>query len=139
MHPDTCKHYTGMHQDTCRLGIAYSSFGWRRWGSAQGLPCLIGDRRPKAPCVHLCLPTPEEMAAHTAEQEQAIHAIVERWREREARGECQQCGTPLTAKVQVGRCIYAEPCGCRLGQGQLRQDGRRVQRLVVTRTEEDAP
>lgn len=32
---------------------------------------------------------------------------------------CPHCGTPITNKRQVGRCVYADPCGCRLYQGNL--------------------
>jgi len=32
-------------------------------------------------------------------------------------GICPICQTPIERKKQVGRCVYAEPCGCRLWQG----------------------
>lgn len=32
---------------------------------------------------------------------------------------CPHCGMPITNKRQVGRCVYADPCGCRLYQGRL--------------------
>ena len=68
--------------------------------------------------------TPERTAAFAAWLAQMV--------ERDRRGECWHCGTHLTAKRQVGPCIYAEPCGCRLGQGRLRDaSGRPVPRLVV--------
>lgn len=39
-----------------------------------------------------------------------------------ARGfpECPHCGKTVENKIQVGRCVYAEPCGCRLSQGTLK-------------------
>ena len=33
---------------------------------------------------------------------------------------CFWCGEPYDTQVQVGRCIYNEPCGHRHGQGRLR-------------------
>ena len=45
------------------------------------------------------------------------------------RGECFHCGVKMKAQIQVGRCIYIEPCGCRLGQGQLKQNGKPVKRV----------
>jgi hypothetical protein len=35
-------------------------------------------------------------------------------------GICPQCRGPIEREVQRGRCVYAEPCGCRLGQGVAR-------------------
>ncbi len=32
---------------------------------------------------------------------------------------CMHCGQPVTKLVQVGRCVHAEPCGCRLWQGTV--------------------
>jgi hypothetical protein len=56
---------------------------------------------------------------------------------RDARGACVRCGTPMVAQRQVGRCIYVEPCGCRLGQGRLTDgQGRPVARVTYPR--EDA-
>lgn len=67
----------------------------------------------------------------TPEVQAAIEAFMQIWKERTARNECFQCGTPLTAQRQIGRCIYAEPCGCRLGQGRLTTpEGKRVSRIT---------
>ena len=64
----------------------------------------------------------------------AITAWFAAAKARDARGECWHCGTPMTAKVQVGPCIYVEPCGCRLGQGRLTDPhGRRVTRVTYPR------
>lgn len=35
---------------------------------------------------------------------------------------CPHCGSPITNKRQVRRCVYADPCGHRLYQGQLLDD-----------------
>ena len=32
---------------------------------------------------------------------------------------CYQCGQPIDQLEQVGRCVYARPCGHRLYQGKL--------------------
>jgi hypothetical protein len=32
---------------------------------------------------------------------------------------CPHCGQAITRKRQNGRCVYADPCGCRLYQGKL--------------------
>lgn len=33
---------------------------------------------------------------------------------------CFCCGNQMTAERQIGRCVYAVPCGCRLWQGTAR-------------------
>ena len=131
MHPENCKHFTGIHQKTCKLGIAYKDLGYVM-GGKQGLPCLGPDVRPKMPCAYHCLPTKEEWEQEKKEQTQAVKTFLTQMKDREAKGLCWQCGKALTAKRQVGRCIYAEPCGCRLGQGTLRDGaGKRVARLLA--------
>jgi len=67
----------------------------------------------------------------TPEQEAEIRAWLAAAKARDACGACFHCGTPMTAKRQVGPCIYVEPCGCRLGQGRLTDGhGRRVARIT---------
>jgi hypothetical protein len=67
----------------------------------------------------------------TPDETAALDAWIATALARDARGACVRCGTPMTAKRQVGRCIYVEPCGCRLGQGRLTDDqGRRVARIT---------
>ncbi|HEY5869937.1 MAG TPA: hypothetical protein VI542_30955 [Candidatus Tectomicrobia bacterium] len=74
----------------------------------------------------------------TPQFEAEVEAFIMQMKARIARNECFQCGTPLTAKRQVGRCIYAEPCGCRQGQGRLVDaQGQRAQRVVVMQKEQD--
>ena len=70
----------------------------------------------------------------TPDQEAEIRAWLAAAKARDARGECWHCGTPMTAKRQVGPCLYVEPCGCRLGQGRLTDgQGRRVARITYPR------
>lgn len=78
-------------------------------------PCLAhgGD----TPCAIVC----ESFRAFTQEELDAVEAeFTKRWDEmtaKAARGECNTCGVKATAVRQVGRCVYAEPCGHRIGQG----------------------
>jgi hypothetical protein len=34
---------------------------------------------------------------------------------------CTVCGGQVTKEVQVGRCVYGEPCGHRMRQGKARK------------------
>lgn len=126
MHADSCTHYTGSQHTVCELGIAYARFGPTRWPCWTATPWETRERL--ALCPQFVLPTQEALDAAKAETDAWIqHAI-----DRDTRGECFQCGTPMHAKRQVGPCIYVEPCGCRLGQGRLtNRNGKRVPRLVI--------
>ena len=67
---------------------------------------------PAAPAA----PTAEEIAEHEA----WIRDRLNEFRERGKRGECTDCGQKITAVRQVGSCVYADPCGHRIGQGDAR-------------------
>lgn len=55
------------------------------------------------------------------EDEKQIRVFLERLNA-VSRGEsdiCIHCQKPFTTLTQVGRCVYASPCGCRQYQGKL--------------------
>lgn len=57
--------------------------------------------------------TPQEISPETA-------AAARRFLKELGDGRtCPRCHAEITDKQQVGRCVYAEPCGHRLYQGQL--------------------
>jgi hypothetical protein len=37
-----------------------------------------------------------------------------------ASGRCPHCAAVVDREEQVGRCVYAHPCGCRMGVGRAR-------------------
>lgn len=117
-----CIHFNGLEigDKTCDAGIRYSdvqddSPGGRRWPCMPSLP-------GRAPCTIECpkkrVRTPEEVAAFEAE----VNAAVEQSLARAARGECHHCGAPVEAKIREGRCLYAKPCGHRIGQAAEEED-----------------
>ena len=111
--PNTCVHFCGI-QNVCKAGIDpvtvrdSSHAGPYRW------PCLTLDNRPASTsCAKYQEPTDAEIKADADEFAAALEAM----RERQSRGECSECGTKVSAVRQGGRCVYASPCGHRLGQG----------------------
>lgn len=110
-----CKHYHGMHLGKqCDAGILYEGVrSDRQEHHPDGdYPCY----NPKIKtCDHAVYPTTEEIAAH----ETKIAQWLTPFQTDLDNDICPHCKTPIQHWQQVGRCVYAEPCGCRLYQGRV--------------------
>lgn len=42
---------------------------------------------------------------------------------------CPHCDTPFTDQRQVGRCVYAVPCNCRLYQGTVAEKFKKPEKI----------
>jgi hypothetical protein len=113
-----CIHFSGLMDKTCRLGIAYDDVK----GEGKGIerfPCL--KETPADPtrtdlCVGVEYLTEEQAKAKAEETERRIAAMLKK----AADGICTTCDRPVERERQVGRCVYASPCGHRLFQGRAR-------------------
>jgi hypothetical protein len=124
-----CRYFTGIAAGVCEQAMPYRQF------AGYAYPCIPKqptDTRVQATCPLHSLPSAEEVEVEEQRLDQALREYLGTFAARQHRGECGHCGTPMEAKVQVGRCIYAQPCGCRVGQGRLMQDGKPVQKIVYT-------
>lgn len=106
-----CKHYVSpLESDTCKAGVKYAEvnknvpFEQRACFREHAKNCPLQD-----------WPTPGEIAAEESEIAEALRQFFDNLNS----GVCPHCGAPIANKRQVGRCVYAEPCGCRLYQGKL--------------------
>lgn len=110
----TCRHFIGIQHRTCRAGVDMKSMRDVSQPGPACWPCLPGidGKRSSFTCVHLSLPTAEEAEADMRAIEEATDAFLKKM----ALGVCQ-CGVEGTDWKQVGSCIYAEPCGHRIAQG----------------------
>lgn len=112
-----CRHYPngGMGDNThCNLGIEM---------------CALRDEsvRPfRFPCYtagaeHLCVKYEGYTAEEIAEDERKIAEFIGKLEALIAgkSKECPHCGKQIEEMHQVGRSVYAGPCGCRQYQGQL--------------------
>jgi hypothetical protein len=114
--PGKCVHFRGIQHATCEAGVDMASI---RDGSQPGpyrWPCLTLDKATTS-CALYREPTAEEIAADQA----AFEARLDEMRTRSERGECSHCGVKVASVRQVGKCVYADPCGHRIGQGDARQ------------------
>src|SRR5262245_31561912 len=124
----TCRHFNGLINDQCELGIEYDSVAVE---SGHAVPPMY---QRAYPCVNFSLPLTEGVLVQlaskcascsypTKEEEEADRArVMSKLAESLLKIQSDTCPThdiPITKK-QVGRCVYAEPCGCRLYQGRLK-------------------
>lgn len=112
---DRCEHFNGLMNKVCKAGVAYDDVKDTST-RPYGIPCLREHITELTNCEQQKFLTDEEAQAQEAEIRARAQARVDR----EQAGFCGQCGAKVGKKVQVGRCIYNDPCGCRLGQGRLK-------------------
>ncbi len=125
-----CKYFNGLINKKCEFGIEYKDVAVE-----SGIPNMPPIYQHVYPCVAFGLPVEPEVMAQveqkcapcvypSKEEEEADRKRVEEriaeWSHKIASNVCPTHNIPITKK-QVGRCIYAEPCGCRLGQGKLKK------------------
>jgi len=112
-----CKNYNGLMNDTCKAGVRYKDVK-DPVDRPLGYPCF----KDKG-CTHLCslvvFRTPEEVKAEREEADRSL----QRYLENIANDICPHCKKKIESKKQVGRCMYASPCYCRLYQGTLSKEG----------------
>jgi hypothetical protein len=120
----TCRHFTGIQHKDCRAGVNYMSV---RDTSGKGMakwPCL--DKGATTTCSKRELPTEAEARATVDERE----AAWGRFMDEVEQGICATCHVKADDFVQVGPCIYAKPCGHRVGQGDAAQHKRALAKAV---------
>lgn len=117
---ERCVYFTGIQHDACKVGVNYEQIAappedpeQPRFGIAHRLPCFVKDGHT-ALCAHFRTLTEAEAQAKEREIREDFARF---WRDVDA-GICPNHHTPITLR-QVGRCVYADPCGCRLYQGEV--------------------
>lgn len=117
--PGTCIHFRGIQHDACCAGVQLvsvrdTSVRPYRW------PCSAFDgERASTMCSKYTEPT----AAQIAEGRAEVEAIIAEMHARTLRGECILCAAKVTEVHQIGSCVYASPCGHRIGQGRADEVG----------------
>jgi hypothetical protein len=112
-HACWCVQFNGIQHKTCEAGIRYDtvrdvSQRPYRW------PCFT-DESAATSCLGRRMPTPEETELHVA----SVEAWLAELRDKQRRGECVHCGATIERAEQVEKCLYAVPCGCRIGHAQV--------------------
>lgn len=107
-----CVHFTGVQHDVCKVGVRYEDLPREKppVGLIQ-IPCI----NPSCGgCDKRQFPTNEQAQIEADEWEETIEKFLGRLKD----GDCPHCGVKVTKRIQVGPCVYAEPCGHRIGQGK---------------------
>ena len=113
-----CKHFTGIQHAECKMNINYEELvGGNRFGIGKRIPC-IARNETDVQCTLLAFLTPEEVKA----EEDEIQAELAKMLEKMASNVCPHCDKPIEEYQQVGRCVYANPCGHRQYQGKVPSD-----------------
>jgi len=120
----TCAHFNGISNEICNAGVSYAEVMERLDLGDKGrpvvLPCFARNKWGESEfechktCAKLQFPTRVEAEAkETARRERITEHL-----NNIASDICPTHKIAITKK-QVGRCVYAEPCGCRLYQGTI--------------------
>ena len=112
-----CKHFNGIQNDACKIGVSYASLVPEEFGRARKLPCFASTVNP-VPCVSCVFPTDEEAAAYERESRRRIAEYMAAI----AEGKCPVCKVTVEQR-QVGHCVYGS-CGHRLYQGRAHHQGK---------------
>ena len=109
-----CRHFHGMHKDKpCDQGLDPDQF--RDRAKPATLPCHTTERH------HECPAFAGYTAEEIAEDDRAIADFIVRLAAQHSgqSDKCVHCEKPIEKLEQVGRCVYARPCGCRQFQGKV--------------------
>lgn len=104
-----CKHFNGLQHPKCNAGIVYKSLGFP-------LPCITNDQGEYS---GTCALFEFQSEAEIEAEQQRTDEAATKWVNSLMSGVCPYCQTKIEQKEQVGRCVYARPCGCRLYQGRV--------------------
>ena len=113
---DKCRKFTGMMNDECTAGVNYMSMrvlppegGMARW------PCHHNNL--DGMCPSFVAYTDEEIQTRVDGHNKVMQSLDDlSTRESDI---CFHCGKQVMSMQQVGPCVYAQPCNCRLWQGRI--------------------
>ena len=122
-----CRHFDPFDafddQAECGAGVLYGAVR-----DAGGLPCVLQNHTfygnsasPTATCPKRKFVTNDQAFKEALAAQDEFERRVEQaegWLEE---GRCPECGKPMLEQVLVGSCLYASPCGHRLGMADMEQ------------------
>jgi len=114
---EECRHFHGIRVAKCEAGVVYRDV----WGDGapRALPCLAipGKCERLDTCDKYDPLTEEEVEAREREIERRVEEMIAKLKA----NICPVCDRPIRARARQGRCVYAVPCGHRLGQAMRKE------------------
>lgn len=113
-----CRHFNGIDKGTCKAGVRYEDV--RGSVASKTYPCFKENG-----CAERCPSTSFLSEQEIAEEVKRSQEHAAKFLAELAEGKtCPHCHRPIEKRRQVGRCVYASPCGCRQYQGTLPESER---------------
>ena len=109
----TCTHFTGIQNNSCESDIKYDRVMVYSETQTGRLPCF------KDSGIDNCCARSFYTEEQVQKQIEDIHNLLTQVTKELSGHICPTCKQPFTKKRQIGRCVYAEPCGHRLYQGRV--------------------
>lgn len=104
-----CANYNGITSKVCDAGIRYDDVRDKHGIVLSQFPCFK-DSKSVIVCDKRRWYTNNEVR----EQDEAIDRKIKKFNELLQKDICPQCESSIDEKKQIGRCVYAYPCGHRL-------------------------
>jgi len=108
-----CRYFIGIMNDCCKAGVRYEDVKDKS-ATPYKYPCITPSITT---CDKVDRYTKEESAKMVAEHDARLEQMLKDLSE----GKCPHCHAVVKEEIQVGRCVYAKPCGHRLGQGTAKK------------------
>jgi hypothetical protein len=101
--------------DQCNVGVNYREV---RGEAAFSYPCIYHEMQGG-----YCKQFENYTEKEIAESEAKIKLFIERLNNLQSgkSNTCPHCGEQITSMQKIVRCVYAQPCNCRLWQGKVPQ------------------
>lgn len=111
-----CRHFTGIHRPPCEKGVHYDDIvSIHEDAPRRRFYCIDSDASNQ--CSLYEPYTKAELKLRDDYIRNFLDNLETFWDRRTTT--CPHCKQHVTDCEQVGRCVYARPCGCRVGQGKL--------------------
>lgn len=108
-----CRHFNGIDRGTCEAGVRYEDI--RGNLAHKTYPCFKENN-----CAERCASASFLSEQEIVEEVKRTQEVAAKFLTELAEGKtCPHCHAPIEERYQVGRSVYARPCGCRQYQGRL--------------------
>ena len=113
----TCVWFAGLMAATCNKGVRYGDVSVTREDGRKSYPC-VGLGGAGGPSIRTCPLATYPTADEVRDSDQRAAEYAREYLTKLASDICPICERKIERREQIGRCVYAAPCGHRLYQGR---------------------